>query len=166
VRPASLVVVVVLATFLGACQDEAGNGPLAQEPGNSSYATSPAKAGQIVSFGLWLPANPGHEAILRSIEPADPAEADGLELRYAGVRPNSGCSVGALNGWPPPSCEGDLVALEGFRVPEGVPGGILVGAEASSPGRWLVHAFRVRYEVDGQMFENVYLQGIGLKVAG
>jgi hypothetical protein len=50
-------------------------------------------------------------------------------------------------------------------VPEGVRGGILVGAEASSPGRWLVRAFRVRYEVDGRMFENVYFQGIGLKVA-
>ena len=164
-KPALLVVVVIGAAFLAACGNGAESGPLAQEPGNSSYSISPAKPGQIVSFGLWLPRNPGPEAIIKSVEPADPAEAKGLQLRYAGVEPNSGCSVGALYGWPPQGCDGDLLTLEGFRVSEGVEGGILVGARAFQPGRWLVHAFRVRYEVGGKTFEDVYAQGVGLRVA-
>jgi hypothetical protein len=57
------------------------------------------------------------------------------------------------------------LTLEGFRVPEGVEGGILVGARAFQPGRWLVHAFRVRYEVGDKTFEDVYAQGVGLRVA-
>ena len=154
----------ILVALSGACARETGDGPLAPEPGNSSYATAPAKSGQIVSFGLWLPTNPGPEAILRSIEPADPGEAEGLELRYAGVEPNADCRIGTAYGWPPNPCRGDLVALDGLHVPEGAHGGILVGAQASQPGHWLVHAFRVRYEADGRMFENVYQQGIGLKV--
>jgi hypothetical protein len=164
-KPAVLVVVAIGAAFLAACGNGAESGPLAQEPGNSSYATSPAKPGQIVSFGLWLPRNPGPEAIVKSIEPANPAEAKGLQLRYAGIEPNSGCNVGALYGWPPQGCDGDLLTLEGFRVPEGVEGGILVGARASKPGRWRVQAFRVRYEVGGKTFEDVYAQGVGLRVA-
>ncbi len=154
----------MFALLLAACGSGADEGPLAQEPGNSSYATAPAKTGQTVSFGLWLPVNPGPEAILRSVEPADPTEAKGLELRYSAVRPDSGCNVGALYGWPPHGCEGDLVALDGFHVPEGTHGGILVGAQAPELGRWLVHAFRVRYEVGGRTFEDVYSQGIGLNV--
>jgi hypothetical protein len=164
-KPALLVVATIGAAFLAACGNGGERGPLAQELGNSSYATSPAKPGQIVSFGLWLPRNPGPEAIIKSIEPANPAEAKGLQLRYAGVKPNSGCRVGALYGWPPQGCDGDLLTLEGFRVPEGVEGGILVGAMASKPGRWLVHAFRVRYELGGKTFEDIYAQGVGLRVA-
>jgi hypothetical protein len=159
-----LLPVAIATLFLGACGNRTASGPLAQEPGNSSRTTAPAKTGQVVSFGLRLPENPGPEAVLRSVEPADPTEADGLELRYAGVKPNSGCSVGALYGWPPTICAGDLVTLDGFPVPEGVAGGILVGAKASSPGHWRIHAFRVRYDMGGHSFEDVYLQGIGLNV--
>jgi hypothetical protein len=77
VKSALLVVVAIGAAFLAACGNGAESGPLAQEPGNSSYSISPAKPGQIVSFGLWLPRNPGPEAIIKSVEPADPAEAKG-----------------------------------------------------------------------------------------
>jgi hypothetical protein len=163
-KPIFILVAATGVVFLTACAGGTNSGPLAQEPGNSSYATAPAKTGQVVSFGLWLPRNPGREAIIESIAPADPAEAKGLLLRYAAVEPNSDCKVGALYGWPPKGCEGDLVPLKGFHVQEGKAAGIMVGAEASKPGRWLVHAFRVRYEIGRTTFEDVYAQGVGLKV--
>lgn len=160
-----VLLTAILAVLAVGCGGGTEAGPLAPVPGNSSYATSPAKVGQIVAFGLWLEKNTGSEAVIRSIEPAQRGLAKGLELRYAGVKATSNCRVGALYGWPPPDCVGDLLPISGFRVPKGVEGGILVGASATAPGHWLIRAFRIRYEVNGRSYESVYPQGLGLNVA-
>jgi hypothetical protein len=164
VRLCLLLLLGIVAGLFSACGGGGAGGPLAPDPGNSSAATAPAHVGQIVAFGIWLPENQGEEAVVRSIEPADPEQAEGLELQYAGVEPNSDCKLGALYGWPPQSCRDDLLPIQGFRIRPGVEGGILVGARASEPGRWFVRGFRVQYDVGGRSFEAVYPQGIGIKV--
>jgi hypothetical protein len=92
--------------LLTACGTDTVGGPLAEECGNSSYSTAPAKTNQIVAFGLWLPGTQGPEADMRSVEPAVSDQANGLQLRYAGVEPNSGCNVGSGYGWPPKRLQG------------------------------------------------------------
>jgi hypothetical protein len=120
-----------------------------------------------LTVGVVLPANKsGRDAILESLEPADPGSARGLELRYAAVRlPDPSCQVGLFLGWPPGPCPvGHLHPVEGFRYAAGeYAAEILVGARSSRPGTWSIRAFRLRYRVGGRGYSAVYAQGVDLR---
>jgi len=140
-----------------------GSGPLGVDGGGSSTGGQVA-VGQYLVVPVVLPANKGaKDAILESLEPADPVSARGLELRYAAVRlPDSLCG-GSTRGWPPRPCPaGRLHPVAGFRYRAGARAEILVGARSIRPGRWSVPAFRLRYSVGGSHYSAVYAQGVAI----
>jgi len=160
------IVLGLLALAGAGCSDEVSQGPLPGLDDTRTMIGGTIPAGTTHVVGFYVPKNTSDtEVLLESLEPSDPARAEGLRMRYAAVLlPSRGCQVGSAVGWPPLQCAGKMKPVDGFHVPAGATAQILVGAKTTRPGHWVVPEFRLRYKVGDRHYERTYAEGMELKV--
>ena len=145
-----------------ATTEPADDGPLALPDNGSSWSGGPVIPGQwMVTTISTAELSGSAPAVIYSVRPADPDQADGLILRYAVLASTNHGLPGAVRGWPP--AKYPLTSLRGFVVQPGDELNLIVGATSRHTGAWLIDAFDVTYQVAGRVYTTTFLQGIRVR---
>lgn len=152
----AVVAILVLATMAFVPSGGAFGGPL-QGPvaGSASLTTIRRTAGDAVSLVVPVPWNAGTASAI--LDGVVPIEADGVQVKRAGVAPPGGVALQSQRGFPPQGVA--LLPVEGYTVAPGA--GDLDGLRlvVGLSGEGTVAGFAVHYRVGGTSFVAILPDG-------
>ena len=166
VRGAAIVAAVGLLAYAASVFVPSGGafgGPL-QGPmaGSASFTTTPKTGGGDVTLVVPVPWNAGTANVV--LDKLAPIEADGVEVKRAGVAPPGIVALASQRGFPPQGVT--LLPLDGFTVAPGV--GELDGFQivVGIAGEGTVAGFALHYRVGGTSYVAVLPDGAMICSAG